>query len=766
MKQLITIMFSILISLAFVYADVQGKVIKGYEPFPKGTNELPSAGLKAPSFFPRGGGPDDFGYQWLDSRDPGGPVFNWIEISGTGYNLNLPDDGYYYPISFQFTFYDSIYNNIAVASNGTIYFQDRYLGFSNLPIPSQNSYGVQIFIAPYWDDLNPAASGAGGVFYQIFGDTLVVEWYNVPIYGTSDFLTFEAILIGSTGEIIFQYLDAMNAAGSSATVGIQGRPTQPPLWALQFSYNTQSLIDSLAIRFFLPSYNHDVGMRTVLAPGTRIGPGVSVEPQARVKNFGQNTESFNVYCRIDSAGVNIYNQSTSISSLAPGQEATATFPNWTSCTTEGIVYDLTFYTVLAGDENPSNDTIRSTTTVSTVGNWVRCTDLPNAELSNGTGYDPVNDDIYSFGGTPDGGYNYHNYTFRYDPSNNSWQTMANMPYAGDWIDATYVRGKFYIFGPYDGSVRNYTMIYDVANNSWSTGANVPQARIAGGQVAYKDSLIYFLGGYNGSAPTNNVQIYNTYTNTWTTGTSLPTNFMMGGVAITGDTIWVVGGYNGSAAYSNLYYGVINPANCENITWNTGAALPIPNFNNGATQMYRNGRRYLYMVGGFESAATPTAHAWEYDIDNNIWTALPDYPLTIVRNDFLIARQGYNEIYVCGGDDNGDWTATAQVWKLPWFVPGVSEKTGTSDIKAKFGFAPNIPNPTKSAVITYTITQETEVLLKVFDATGREITTLVNRRESPGMKQVRWENDQLPDGIYFLRLEAEGKIATHKLVLVR
>ncbi|MCX7995987.1 MAG: T9SS type A sorting domain-containing protein [candidate division WOR-3 bacterium] len=765
MKRLLAILGVSLFCLAFADTNMPGRTVKGHEPL-KGMDKPSVTELQSPSFINRGGGPDDFGYQWLDSRDPGGPVFRWIEISSTGYNLNLDDDDYYYPIPFQFTFYDSTYNNIAVGSNGTVYFHDMYLGLSNYPIPSTNIYDVHIFTAPYWDDLNPAASGAGGVFYQIFGDTLVVEWYNVPIYGTNDFLTFEAVLIRSTGEIIFQYLDSRNDAGNSATVGIQGRPTQSPLWGLQFSYNTPSLIDSLAIRFFKPTYNRDVGMRTVLAPGSRIGPGATINPQTRVKNFGRNTESFSVYCRIDSAGVNIYNQNVSVASLPPGQETTATFPNWTACNTEGILYNLTFYTVLAGDQNPANDTIRSTTTVTLVGNWVRCADLPNAELSNATGYDPVNDDIYSFGGTPDGGYTYHNYTFRYDPTSNSWQIMANMPYAGDWIDASYVRGKFYIFGLYDGTVRNYNMIYDVANDSWTTAASLPQPRIAGGQVVYKDSLIYMLGGFSGSAPTNNVQIYNTYTNTWTTGTSLPANFMMGGVAITRDTIWVIGGYNGSAAYSNLYYGVINPTNCENITWYTGAALPIPNMNNGATQIYRGGRRYLYMVGGFENLTTPSARAWEYNIDNNTWTALPDYPFTIVRNDFLIARQGYNEIYVCGGDDGGDWTATAQVWKLPWLTPGVSERPNGSENRSRFGFASHLPNPTKSPVIIYTITKDTDITLKVFDATGRLITTLVKGKETAGTKQVTWNTDKLENGIYFLRLEAEGKVTTHKLILVK
>ncbi len=513
---------------------------------------------------------------------------------------------------------------------------------------------------------------------------------------------------------------------------------------------------------------HDARTMSIVNPGSRVPPGVAINPQARFRNAGANTETFDVSFVIDSSGVVVYTSTINLSSIPAGAETVVTFNPWTPANAEGIVYNLTAFTALAGDMNPANDTVHSTTLTSTVGEWIQCTSMPSPELSNATGYDPVNDRIYSFGGTPDGGYTYHNYTFQYDPVNNTWQTMANMPYAGDWIDASYVNGKFYIFGLYDGSVHNYNMIYDVTNNSWTTGANMPQARIAGGQVVYNDSLVYMLGGYNGSTPTNNVQIYNTYTNAWTTGTSLPTNFMMGGVAMTGDTIWIVGGYSGSAAFSNLYYGIINPTNCEQITWYTGAPLPVPNMNNGATQMYRSGHRYLYIVGGFENAVLPpTAHAWEYDIDNNVWTALPDYtPFALARNDFLIAREGHNEIYVCGGDDNGDWTATDQVWKLPWFVgPGVEEKEGAS-LVTSFGFAPNMPNPTKGSVITYTITKDARVSLKVYDASGRLISTLVDGRQTAGTKTVNWNTKNLSSGIYFLRLEAEGKIATHKLILVK
>jgi subtilisin family serine protease len=231
------------------------------------------------------GGPDGFGYSFADSDQSGGPTFDWIDISDSGNQLSLSDDSYFFPIDlpFNFNFYGTDYNQVAVASNGTIYFQDDYLGLSNTSIPSRNNYGPQVFIAVYWDDLNPSANGA--IYYEFVGSApnrkLIIQYQEVAHYGNSfDTITAQAILLEGSNSILVQYLDPSSEAGSGATEGIQGDPNPDVNWGLQYGYNQSLLSENLAICYAYPEMPLDCSSGSPTPSWLSVDPvDGSVDPE-------------------------------------------------------------------------------------------------------------------------------------------------------------------------------------------------------------------------------------------------------------------------------------------------------------------------------------------------------------------------------------------------------------------------------------------------------------------------------------------------------
>ena len=209
--------------------------------------------------------PDAFGYSATDEID-----FNWLDISESGTSVPMGDDTYRRAdIGFDFSLYGTSASSISIGSNGTLYFDNRYLGLANTAIPGPTFYSVQDnFIAVYWDDLNPRAGG--GVFYETRGvvgqQQFITQWDAVPHYASSATVTAQAVLFESTGDILLQYLDPSRELGAGATVGIQGSWRERQ--GLEWSYNEAVLSSQTAICFSASGSNCGTSAAEVPVPAT------------------------------------------------------------------------------------------------------------------------------------------------------------------------------------------------------------------------------------------------------------------------------------------------------------------------------------------------------------------------------------------------------------------------------------------------------------------------------------------------------------------
>ena len=160
-------------------------------------------------------GPDAFGYTWKTSDDVDGPVFDWIDITSVGTEVEgLADDNAVGPIpmGMDFHFYWSDFSEVKFGSNGWLSFDNVSNIASCFPvIPTAD--GKDNLICPLMSDLN-FANGSSGKIYTYHDGTpgdekFIISYENVshwtqgnPIFGSN---TFQVILSNADSSITFQY---------------------------------------------------------------------------------------------------------------------------------------------------------------------------------------------------------------------------------------------------------------------------------------------------------------------------------------------------------------------------------------------------------------------------------------------------------------------------------------------------------------------------------------------------------------------------------
>ena len=222
----------------------EGTLAFSFPVFAKGTGTTGTTGRD-------GGGPDGFGYIWLDSDEPGGPEFGFTDISTTGTPVyGISDDNIVgpYPVGFEFYFYGEEKSNFWINSNGCIGFSSNYITLGNTTIPT-NSSVYKDFIAWMWDDM-VFRPGISQVFYQSFDDKLIIQFKNYGHFGQENsFINAEAVLFRN-GKVMLLYNNfGQGIPLDLCTVGIQ---SSNPEIGLQVAFNTAYLHNNLAVLFNIP----------------------------------------------------------------------------------------------------------------------------------------------------------------------------------------------------------------------------------------------------------------------------------------------------------------------------------------------------------------------------------------------------------------------------------------------------------------------------------------------------------------------------------
>lgn len=99
-----------------------------------------------------------------------------------------------------------------------------------------------------------------------------------------------------------------------------------------------------------------------------------------------------------------------------------------------------------------------------------------------------------------------------------------------------------------------------------------------------------------------------------------------------------------------------------------------------------------------------------------------------------------------------------------FVPSATE---AGQVPVETAFLPARPNPfSRQVTLQFQLARPSFTTLRVYDLVGRLVATLVDEQMASGSHTRVWQSGALPSGLYFCRLQTDGRTLTQKLVLVR
>lgn len=314
------------------------------------------------------GGPDAYGYSWIDNDSAGGPVYEWIDITGYGTRvLGLADDNNVgpFPIGFEFPYYWYTVYRMWIGSNGYLSFTSsaNYAHpFSGLPDPGFPNDLIAILVG----DLDFTQGNGECWMYSNHLDTLIISFLHVTEFGDPTAShTFQCILTAADSSIIFQYGPNQGnffSSGPETVIGMENATGQIGLEYLEDNNPPARMWhEGLAIKFH-PEPDpglviHDVNIKFGLNGSSGGEFFVINDPyyvRVYLENNGNQQEDFSLRCQIRRGFTTVYDETEYINDMDPGEEFWLQYQQPFITNIMGT-YRVTFTLALSGDMNPYNN---------------------------------------------------------------------------------------------------------------------------------------------------------------------------------------------------------------------------------------------------------------------------------------------------------------------------------------------------------------------------------------------------------------------------
>lgn len=280
--------------------------------------------------------------------------------------------------------------------------------------------------------------------------------------------------------------------------------------------------------------------------------------------------------------------------------------------------------------------------------------------------------------------------------------------------------------------------------SWSSGQN---------SLFIIDSLFYGFGAAYMSTTTNNPKSVitsdggATWYNAALTGAPYASN-----IAFPSTVAFNTNKINGIAGSSNISNTIARTTN-GGVSWFSQTIPSTITLASMQAKYVPNSNTVFIVV-----STTSAAQSFKSTDNGATWTAVT-WPASVYNCTHMELVYSAGSAYVYAVCSDGS------VCKLVQTVTGVNEPQ--TSVPDNFKLEQNFPNPfNPTTTINYSIPKASFVTLKVYDALGSEVMTVVNEEQSAKNYSYSLDFSKMASGVYYYTLNAGGNIATKRLTLVK
>jgi hypothetical protein len=661
---------------------------------------------------------------WTIDAQPG----NWSAVSSTNAGGAAPELRFNWTPQFTGTthFISPSVNTTGqtLVSFQFKYYLDHYGGPYTIGVATRSNGGAWNTV---WSIVNPTASGQGSEVVSITNSDV----------GAADF-QISLFFNGSSYNLNYWYIDD--------------------------------------VRLFVP-LAHDVMVKDIIINPEYVA-GTPFTPQALLKNFGLNSETFDATCVINLNGTPVYTQNCPPVNLAAGVEQTVSFPEFTP-TAANDLYEVTVTTNLVGDLDPSNDsrterfdtyTTERDVVVLEIGTGTWCTYCPGAAL----GADELVTNGHSVAVIENHG------PAGQDPYANTYSVARNSYYAIPGYPTAMFDGvESFVGGDHTISMYSYYLpIYQqrkAKNSAFAIGVygehsgndysvSLILSKVAAIPSDWTNIVVHLALTESGIIYSWQGQTHLEYVNRLMVpdqnGTALDftvNNTQTVELNFTLDPTWIVNELELVAFIQNLDGKEILQGGKIALT----ELAPLPVELTSFTAKASGGKVQLDWT-----TATEINNSG-FDIERSFNGS------TFTSVGFVKGNGTTTEPREYSFMDKFEYKATQSIYyrlKQVDYDGSVNYSNIISvvlEMPLEYSIGQNYPNPfNPSTKMKYSVPQNGIVTIKVYDLTGQEVATLLNEEKHPGNYEIDFNAAGLSSGVYFYKMTANNFTQVKKMSILK